>query len=575
MPSLHPIPRNISGEVEADFVVAGSGAAGLTGALAAAADGAHVCLLEKTPLIGGTTALSGGAQWIPLNHHMAKVGVTDSREDALTYLRACASANTDDEILVTLVDQGAPMLARIESLGVRPSRPWPAVGGTYDYRPWLPGAKQGGRALQPDKFALAELREWAPRLRVGTAWDVDLIDYYADKLYLSPPRAARASAIAGRANRAAPSVSPELVGCGTSLVGELLKACLSQGVHIQTETRADSLVVEQGRIVAVRATSHGQQATIHARHGILMATGGYSGNELLRRQWLSRPMITTCEIAENTGDGHLMGMAVGAQVANLGDAWWLPYIHVGVDDHGAIKNIARSREDRTLPHTMIVNRQGRRFINEALNYYDFAEGFGSNSSVTARNIPAWLIFDRQGVERYAMLAAKVPTGPTPGWLTVAASLPELASRLGIDEAGLKETAERFNIFAMKGRDLDYDRGENSWDIAWGDPANTPNPSLGTIKEPPFYAVEVLPGALATKGGLRVNGKAQVLSASAPFHPIAGLYAAGNCSNAAPAGSYPGPGTTIGAAMTFAYVAARQVAVEMRERQACSTLDARS
>lgn len=550
-------------DAQADLVVLGAGAAGLTAALIAAADGAEVLLLEKTSLIGGTTALSGGAQWIPMNHHLDEVGVTDSREEAMAYLRACTGVNVDEDILASIVDHGAPMLRRLESLGVRPSRPWPAIGGTYDYRPWLPGAKQGGRGLQPDKFPVAELGEWGPRLRIGTPWDIDLIDYYAQQMYLAPPRTAMTEAVAARARKEGPQGAPDFVGCGTALVGELLKACLAHGVRIEVETRAQTLVMEAGRVMGVEAEREGKPWRAHARHGVLVATGGYSGSAELKRLWLLRPMLNTCEIPENEGDGHLMGMAVGAQTALMGGVWSLPFIHVGVDDHGVMKNIARSREDRSLPHTMIVNKQGRRFTNEASNYYDVCENFGANSGAAPRNLPAWLIFDHQGVERYAMLAAKVPAGPTPEWLTKGETLADLARQLGIDAARFEETAARFNGFVRAGRDLDFERGENPWDIGWGDPACKPNPSLGTIEKAPFYAVEVVPGALATNGGLRVNGQGQVLSAARPFAPIPGLYAAGNCSNAAPATSYPGPGTTIGAAMTFGYLAALQVAAAAR------------
>lgn len=546
-------------DATADLVVLGSGAAGLTGALVAAAEGAEVILIEKSGLVGGTTAMSGGAFWIPVNHHMDEVGLSDSREDALAYLRACAGPHADEEIFATLVDEGEPMVAAIEAYGVRPPRPWPAIGGTWDYRPWLPGARQGGRPLMYKKFALAELGEWAAKIRIGTPYDVDMFDYYQLQMYLAPPNSALTNSVAARSKRDGPAGPVEHVAGGTALVGELFRACLAHGVQTILETRAEALVMADGRVTGVVTERDGKPWRVAARQGVLVATGGYTGNSELRRLWLNRPLLTTCDVAENEGDGHLMGMAAGAQVAGLGDAWWLPFIHVGVDDHGTVKNIARSREDRTLPHTMIVNKRGRRFINEAMNYYDFGEGFGTTSGGSARNVPAWLIFDRQAVERYAMIAAKVPSGATPDWLTVGETIAELAEKLGIDPAALEETCARFNGFCRTGKDEDFQRGENPWDIAWGDPDNKPNPSLGAIERAPFYAVEVVPGALATKGGLRVNGKAEVLSAAAPFAPIPGLYASGNCSNAAPSGCYPGPGTTLGAAMTFAYVAARQVA----------------
>ena len=546
-----------------DLVVLGSGAAGLTGALVAAAGGADVLLLEKTALIGGTSALSGGAHWIPANHHMPKVGVSDSPKEALAYLRACAAPNTDDEILVTLAEQGAPMLAHIEALGVAHSIPWPAIGGTHDYRPWLPGAKHGGRALLPGKFALADLKEWRSKLRLGTPWHIDMIDYYAKQMYLSPPGNVLVESVGVEGAASASRGTPEFMAAGTALVGELLTACLAHGVRIEVERRAEALVLNEGRVVGVRGSRTNGSWSVGARHGVLVATGGYGGSEDLKRIWLRRPVLTTCELAENEGDGHLMGMAIGAQMANLGDAWWSPFIAAGVDD-GLGKNITGSREDRVLPHTIIVNTRGKRFVNEATNYSDICESFGENSGSSPRNFPAWLIFDQQGVERYAMIAAKAPVGKTAEWLTIAPSPTVLARKLGIDADALAETVARFNGFARDGKDLDFHRGENQWDLGWCDPAHKPNPSLGSIEKPPFYAVEVIPGALATKGGLRVNGKGQVLSAAPPFGPIPGLYAAGNCSNAAPAGAYPGPGSTLGAAMTFGYVVGLEVVSQMSE-----------
>ena len=542
----------------ADFVVLGSGAAGLTGALVAAAGGADVIVLEKASVIGGTAAISGGAQWIPMNHHMSEVGVDDSRDEALAYLRACEGPDADEELLAALVDNGAPMVRCLEDLGVARARPWPSVGGTSDYRPWLPGAKRGGRALNYGKFALSDLGEWASRIRVGRPWRIDMLDYYSEKMHLAPPADAQDHGLSASSigvGAGAPEV--EFVGEGGALVGELLKACLAHGVVFRTEAQAIELLNVEGRVVGVRTLREGRSLLVQALHGVLVATGGYGRNEELKRLWLNRPLIATREIDENQGDGHLMGLAVGAQVANLGDAWWIPCIHMGAE--GGVVNAAGSREDRILPHTIIVNMAGKRFINEATNYYDFAEGFGTLSGAAPRNFPAWLIFDQQGVDRYAMLAFKVPPGDPPDWLSVGESVTDLARKLGVDAAGLVETVERFNRFAEEGTDLDFHRGENPWDLGWGDPDNRPNPCLGAIATPPFYAVKVVPGALATKGGLRVNAHGAVISAVHPFGPIPGLFAAGNCSNAGPARSYPGPGSTIGAAMTFGYIVGSQIA----------------
>jgi 3-oxosteroid 1-dehydrogenase len=197
-------------------------------------------------------------------------------------------------------------------------------------------------------------------------------------------------------------------------------------------------------------------------------------------------------------------------------------------------------------------------VNEALNYYDIAEVLAGRDGGELANLPAWLVFDRQGVEKYSTLALRSGRGAPDPWVTVAESLEDLADRLGIDSDELVSTVSRFNKAARSGVDPDFHRGESAWDVAWGDPHHGPNPSLGTVETPPFYALEITAGALATKGGLRVNDRAEVLSVRPPFAPIPGLYAAGNCSSAAVPGAYQGPGATIGAALTFGFIAGCEV-----------------
>jgi 3-oxosteroid 1-dehydrogenase len=251
-------------------------------------------------------------------------------------------------------------------------------------------------------------------------------------------------------------------------------------------------------------------------------------------------------------------MAVGAQTAGLGDAWWLL--------RGA------GHTHRYVPHTLVVNDQAKRFCDEGLNYYDFGLVFGTkrdSADGRPKNLPAWLIFDSQGTRKYSVLARPVQMAQRADMrellkLTSADSLEELAVKLGIDGAQLVATVNRFNGFAREGYDHDFHRGESRWVTdAWGDPNHKPNPGLGTVEEGPFHAIEITPAALATRGGLRVNGRAEVLSA-ATGAPIPGLYAAGNCSNGAAPLSYPGPGSTIGAAMTFGFIAARAASARLGE-----------
>jgi 3-oxosteroid 1-dehydrogenase len=222
-----------------------------------------------------------------------------------------------------------------------------------------------------------------------------------------------------------------------------------------------------------------------------------------------------------------------------------------------VLNAAGSREDRVLPHTMLVNASGQRFVNEGLNYYDSGETFGQKISGLRSNYPAWLLFDQQGVDRYALLAWKVPEeGGAPG-IHVAPTLDELAAMIDVPAAVLRASVERFNGFARSGVDEDFHRGEGAYDTAWGDPSNTPNPCLGTLEKGPFYAVKVRTGALATRGGLRIDNRGRVIGVDGAV--IDGLYAAGNCSDGGAAGVYAGAGATIGGAMTFGYVVGREIA----------------
>ena len=274
---------------------------------------------------------------------------------------------------------------------------WPATGGAIDYRPWLPGAKHGGRTLECTGFSLSDLGEWSdklrtdPRLRSAS----NLLDYYAQSMHLMTPEEAVARSAGARGD------DVDTYWRGTALAGQLLRACLAHGVDVRTETPATELIVDEGRIAGVRADHHGEQLTFRAPN-VLMASGGYTNNEELKRLWLTRSLEYTCDVASNEGDGHLMGIAVGAQVAGLGDAWWMPHAPLGEED-GTV-NAAGTREDRILPHTMMVNSSAKRFMNEAVNYYDAGEAFGDKVGAGPRNFPAWLLFDQQGVERYALLA---------------------------------------------------------------------------------------------------------------------------------------------------------------------------
>jgi 3-oxosteroid 1-dehydrogenase len=552
-------------EREVDFLVLGSGAAGLTAALTAAIEGAKVLVLEKADVVGGTTALSGGGVWIPQNHHMAEAGVEDTREEALTYLRAVAGPEVREDMIERLVDTGPEMVRYLEERGGLSFRAWPPIGGTLDYRPHLPGAKHGGRPLDPHRVAVADLGEWSSRIRTGpgSAWVWDKFEFYTRHLHAAPPDQGRTVhqrtfVDVGNVDYAKPTTF-EYFANGTALVAQLLRGCLRHGVEILTSVRARELVVEDGRVVGARATTKDGERAFAGRHGVMLATGGFEFNDELKSLFLDRPLEFCPGASSNEGDGHLMGFAVGAMPANLADAWWCPVIPIG-EDSPEPGDAVLSREERALPHTMIVNARGERFVNESTNYYDITEAFGTRNNMR-RNLPAWLILDQQFRDKYALLRSAPPprVEGRPSWLTTADTLEELAERVGIDRDGFLTQVERFNRFAEQGLDPDFHRGESRWDVEWGDPTHTPNPALGTIAKPPFCAISLRPGALATKSGLNIDRDGRVLSAADPCSPIPGLYAAGNVSANAVPYAYTGPGSTLGPAMTFAYVIGRTVA----------------
>ena len=306
----------------------------------------------------------------------------------------------------------------------------------------------------------------------------------------------------------------------------------------------------------MRAVLDGQSRWFRARSGVLLACGGFENNPALRRAFLNRPLDLTCGVKTNEGDGHLMGMAIGAQVANLSDAWWQMAARC-IDEEGEPVSV-HIRAERNAPHSMIVNRHGERFMNEATNYYDVTEPFGTKQNGTP-NLPAYLILDQEYRDRYPLLqgAPATPAGQRPEWLVEADSLRELAVKLSIDVDGLERSVARFNDHARAGVDPDFGRGGNVWDVEWGDPTHGPNPSLGTIERGPFYAVEMHAGAMGTKGGLQINTRAEVISSDGL--PIPGLYSAGNTSSGAVPHAYAGPGATLGPALTFGYIAGIEMA----------------
>jgi len=537
-------------DVEADVVVIGSGAAGLTAALAAHEGGAKVVVLEKAKSVGGASAVSGGVVWVPNNHHMSEVGIADSRAEAIAYVTRLADGRSDDRLIATFLDTAPAMLRFIES---STSLAFKSLARYPDYHPELEGGKPGGRSLDPGLFDSNELGDWKKKLRRSPIFGMTAMSVAEATEWgvFSKPLKLPFKLLGER-------LSKGFVCYGGALVGRLLKALLDRSVQPMLETSARELLVEEGRVCGVRVTQGERELRIRARKGVVLASGGFEWDTKLAAQFLggqlSHPNSPPC----NTGDGLRLAMSLGADLANMNEAWWCPSVVIPGEEYDGKPLNRGDFATRSMPHSIIVNRRGARFVNEAQNYNDLMKPFFTFDPLAydRPNLPAWIVLDQQYLTRYALLTF-MPGQTAPEWLPQAATLAELAAKVGIDPQGLEATVARFNRFAVEGRDPDFHRGESLYDSFYGDPDHTPNPNLGTIEKGPFYALRIHPGAIGTKGGARVTLDAQVLRVDG--EPIPGLYAAGNVMAGVTGPGYPGAGATIGAGMTFGFIAGSHAA----------------
>lgn len=525
---------------EVDVVVLGSGGAGLTAALTAAVAGASVEVYEKAPTVGGTTAVSGGIVWIPAHNRSPDGELTPA--DALRYLRAQSLGSMDDELVETFVRTGPAMLDFIEA---HSGLQFEIATGFPDYRPELPGGQPGGgRSLSAAPFDLAQLGEWATRI---TSFPADWSNVGFD----AETRARLHAAIDERTGH--------LCVAGTALIAGLLKGLLDAGVTPHTSARAEGLIAEDGDITGVRVALPDRAISVRARHGVILGTGGFEWDPALAQAFLRGPMHGPVSPPNNTGDGLRMAMEHGADLANMGEAWWVPIVQIPGDTIDGKPRSRSVRLERTRPRSIIVNSAGRRFVNEACDYNSMAGAFHYLDPRGGYvNDRGWMVFDSVHLQRYGFLGVE-PGQPVPDWFCESADLAELAAKTGIDADGLTRTVESWNRHVAAGADPDFGRGSSAYDGYWGDDsATTPaGRTLGPIDTAPFYAVPVSIGAMGTKGGPRTDRDARVLHVGG--EPIPGLFAAGNAMGGVTGRAYGGAGGTLGPAMVFGYRAGHAAA----------------
>ncbi len=546
-----------------DFVIVGSGGGSMCAALVLRQAGKSVLILEKADLVGGTTATSGGVMWIPNNRFMKGDGVSDSREQAIAYLDAVIGDRSvlpgaTRERRAAYIDEAPKMLDFLVENGIRLRRipTWPDY---YD----APGASIPGRTVVSELFDINRLGEWKNKLRPGflplpanldEAMQMPLIKRTssAKKVLLKIIGRVIADRVTGKRRTTA----------GQALQGQMLLAALKAGVEIRTQAKVKKLVVENARIVGVVVDHTNAELRIDARLGVLINAGGFARNQRMLDQYI--PGIKaewSSVIPEDMGEMIEEGQRVGGAIAQMserigGQVAMLP-------SHPAKPAVMQN--DTSKPHSIVVDQNGVRYMNEAGSSIEFVRRMLAHRK-DAPTVPSWMIFDTQYLRNY-MLAGSMPGLKKPqNWfdekfLRKGETLEALAAACGIDATNLKASVERFNGFARKGRDDDFQRGESAYEQWLGDPLRGMNESLGaaekslgTIEEGPFYALQLYPGDVSTYGGLVTDAHARVLRADGSV--IEGLYATGTSTASVMGPAELGAGGSIGPAFTFGYIAAK-------------------
>lgn len=539
-----------------DFVIVGSGGGGIVAAITAKAKGLNPLLVEKEPLIGGSSALSGGIVWLPNNPVMLREGQTDSTEAALTYIENFTKGVeriTPPERRRRFVEEAPRVVAMLEELGMK----FEYCAEYADYYTHLPGAHQTGRSLQADLFNLNELGEWKTKFRINPA-AIPVRTSEGRHLFLMK----RTMKGAEMATKLAARIAKEkvqgtkIVGSGGALMGRLLQIALRLRVEIWVDAPLKDFVVEDGKVVGVKTVKDGTEVSVAAPRGVLVSAGGFARNLEMRKKYLPQPTSIDWTKANpgDTGEAIEMMAGIGAETALMDQAWWIPTsIPPGADP---IHNVA----DLSKPYGILVDAAGERFANESASYMEIGHAMYERHP-KASTVPSWYIMDARHRNNYPWF--RTPPGVTPpewlssGWMKRANTIEELATECGIDPAGLKATVERFNGFAKSGVDLDYHRGENAYAAYFGDPKVKPNSSLGPIEQPPFSAIPIWPGDGGTAGGVVADSHGRVLRPDGS--PIEGLYAAGNCTAPVCGPYYTGAGCSIGASLVYGYIAALEAA----------------
>ncbi len=554
-----------------DAVVVGTGASGMSAALSAHFEGLDVLLIEKSAWIGGSTAISGGAVWLPLNADSAAAGHPDTYEKVWEYLSNTVGEASPDHMKRAFLQNGPAMY---DDLVAHDVLKLAARSYSPDYYPDLDGAALGGRSLDPVAFDGKKLGKQFKQLRdplkefvLLGGMMITITDAYH---LLGATRSWRSFVYSGKLvlnywlDRLRGYHRGTRLLLGNALAAQLFYAILQNKVPYWLQAPAKNLHRDaNGRVIGITVARDGVHVNIRVRKGVVIATGGFPWSESLRGRLYPKPTGQwSMSPTDNKGEGIQLALAAGAVMGegHVSPAFWAPVSILKKAD-GDLVRYPHLVWDRAKPGLIAVNANGERFVNEATSYHEFVTAM-YHANASARSIPAYLLCDHDFIEKWG-LGLALPGGRPrqhlikAGYLFKAATLGQLAEQLGLDAARLASTVKHYNQLVQSGEDTDFGKGSTAYNRYLGDAKHQPNPCLGPVAKGPFYAVEVVAGDIGTACGIQTDEHAQALGADGL--PIPGLFMAGNDMQSVMGGAYPAPGITLGPGLTFGWVAGKRLA----------------
>lgn len=540
-------------DLETDYLVVGTGAAGLSAAITAKRNGLDTLVIESMDIWGGTTAISGGGLWMPNNPLMEKAGADDSVESALDYMEDTigdVGPWTSRERKLAFLQAIPHYMNSLADEGVK----WARSKDYPDYYPDLPSGRIG-RAVEVKPFNVLRLGKWRKSLKTSIPAPVMTNDIWLlSRAWSTPGGFVRGARFVFRTLGGLVTFQLKY-GMGGALAASLMHVVLKQGTDVWLSSPLKELVVEDGRVIGAVVDNNGKITRVKTRKGVMLAAGGFGQNKAWRKKYHGVEGWSSAPLGQQ-GQGIEIGEEAGGTLGMMDDAWWgATTAHPdGSDQHGFILN------ERSDPWSIVVDQKGNRYLNESESYIDFGHHMLERHKQTPA-VPSWMVLDHRHTTHFLNSTLMIPGAKQKlidqGEVVVADTIEELAEKMGVDKPTFLATVTRFNEFAIEGVDHDFQRGRTAYDRYYGNPLVTPNPNLGTIEKGPFTAMKVYPGDLGTKGGLVTDEFARVLRKDGSV--ITGLYAAGNNTASVMGHTYPGPGSTIGPAGVFGYIGALHAA----------------